>query len=136
MKTAELDVLKAESDDVLANGKVTAPHKASEIANLVARVPGVREVDHRIETLPVSTFDDELRFTIASRIYRDPLFWNYAIQPNPPIHIVVDRGHVTLTGAVNSEVERRAAEMIARSTFAAFGVENKLKLDSEMSSTR
>ena len=163
---SELSVMKAESDDLLANeiakrvrryvfytiyddidgrvhdgvvtltGKVTAPHKASEIADLVAKVYGVREVDNQIDTLPVSTFDDQLRYTIGRRIYRDSLFSNYAIQVNPPIHIVVDRGHVTLTGAVNSEVERRMAEVIARSAFGVFSVTNKLRLDSETSSNR
>ena len=121
---------------VTLTGKVTMPYKASEIGNLVARVPGVREVDNKISTLPVSTFDDQLRVAIASQIYRDPLFWNYAIQVNPPIHVVVENGHVTLTGVVNSEVERRKAEAVARTTFGVFSVDNKLRLDREMRSTR
>jgi len=121
---------------VTLTGKVTMPYKASEIGDLVSRVPGVREVDNRISTLPVSTFDDQLRATIASQIYRDPLFWNYAIQVNPPIHIVVENGHVTLTGVVNSEVERRKAEMVARTTFGVFSVDNQLRLESEIRSTR
>jgi len=121
---------------VTLTGKVTMPYKASAIGDLVARIPGVREVDNRISTLPVSTFDDQLRVTIASQIYRDPLFSNYAIQVNPPIHIVVENGHVTLTGVVNSEVERRKAEMVARTTFGVFSVDNQLRLESEMRSTR
>jgi osmotically-inducible protein OsmY len=121
---------------VTLTGKVTMPHKASDIGDLVARVPGVREVDNKISTLPVSTFDDELRVAIASQIYRDPLFWNYAIQVNPPIHVVVENGHVTLTGVVNSEVERRKAETVARTTSGVFSVDNRLRLDSEMRSTQ
>jgi osmotically-inducible protein OsmY len=121
---------------VTLTGKVTMPYKAKEIGDLVARVPGVREVDNKISTLPVSTFDDRLRVAIASQIYRDPLFWNYAIQVNPPIHVVVENGHVTLTGVVNSEVERRKAETVARTTFGVFSVDNKLRLDSEMRSTQ
>jgi hyperosmotically inducible periplasmic protein len=162
----DIAVMRGESDEILANeiakrvrqyvfytiyddvegsvhdgvvtltGKVTMPSKASEIGDLVARVQGVREVENKISTLPVSTFDDQLRVTIASQIYRDPLFWNYAIQVNPPIHVVVDHGHVTLTGVVNSEVERRKAETIARTTFGAFSVDNKLRLDREMRSTQ
>src|SRR5882672_3930112 len=58
---------------VSLTGKVRMPFVASEIAKLVARVPGVREVDNKIESLPVSMFDDELRIQIATRIYRDPL---------------------------------------------------------------
>jgi hyperosmotically inducible protein len=131
------DVEGSVSDGVVTlTGRVTMPYKASEIGDLVARVQGVREVDNKIATLPVSTFDDQLRVTIASHIYRDPLFWNYAIQVNPPIHVVVENGHVTLTGVVNSEVERRKAETVARTTFGVFSVDNRLRLDSEMRSTQ
>jgi osmotically-inducible protein OsmY len=117
---------------VTLTGKVTAPYKAKAIAALVKRVSGVREVDNKIETLPVSTFDDQLRVAIATSIYRDAMFWNYAIQVNPPIHVIVDHGHVTLTGVVNSEVERRVAEMKARESFGSFSVDNKLMLDRDL----
>ena len=131
------DVAGSVHDGVVTlTGKVTMPHKASDIGNLVAHIPGVREVDNKISTLPVSTFDDQLRVSIARQIYRDPMFWNYAIQVNPPIHVVVEHGHVTLTGVVNSEVERRKAEAVARTTFGVFSVDNQLRLDSEMRSTQ
>jgi osmotically-inducible protein OsmY len=127
------DVEGTVHDGVVSlTGKVRLPFVASEIAKLVARVPGVREVDNRIESLPVSTFDDELRIQIATRIYRDPLFWNYAIQPVPPIHIIVENGHVTLKGVVDSEVERRVAETIARSAFGVFEVNNHLQLERDL----
>jgi hyperosmotically inducible protein len=110
-------------------GKVTMPYKATDIAERVARVPGVREVDNKIQTLPVSAFDDELRARIARQIYGDPMFWNYAIQVNPPIHVIVENGRVTLTGAVGSEVERLKAEMVARTMPGVFNVENQLQLE-------
>ena len=50
------------------------------------------------------------------------------MQVNPPIHIIVNRGHVTLTGVVNSEVERRVAEMSARDAGLAFSVKNELNI--------
>ena len=31
--------------------------------------------------------------------------------PNPPIHIIVERGRVTLTGVVQSEVDRMLARV-------------------------
>ena len=130
------DVQGMVSDGVVTlTGSVTDPFKAKEIADRVARVQGVREVDNKIQPLPTSIFDDELRATIASSIYRDPMLWNYGIQTNPPIHIVVNNGHVTLTGVVNSEVERRVAELAARDTFGAFGVDKKLRVDNEMGAT-
>ena len=125
---------RVENGLVRLTGKVTDPYKAKDIARLVTRVSGVREVDNKIEVLPVSMFDDDLRAQIAASIYRDPLFSSYTTQVNPPIHIVVDRGRVTLTGVVASELERRSAEMKARGAFGAFQVTNKLMLDREMES--
>ena len=52
---------------------------------------------------------------------------------NPPIHIIVERGRVTLTGVVNSNVDR----MLARSLATGFGelsVTNELLTDAEMRS--
>jgi hyperosmotically inducible protein len=116
---------------VTLTGKVTMPYKKKEIEKRVARVDGVTSVDNRIEVLPVSGFDDELRFRIARAIYGNPSFWSYAAMVNPPIHIVVDRGHVTLSGVVNSNVDRMLARSLANS-FGAFSVDNALKTDAEM----
>lgn len=114
---------------VTLKGRVTMPYKAQEIGELASRVHGVQDVLNEIGTLPVSTFDEQLRYVIAAGIYRDPLFWNYAIQVNPPLHIVVEHGRVTLTGVVHSEVERRKAEIIARGAFGVFSVDNQLRTD-------
>jgi hyperosmotically inducible protein len=58
------------------------------------------------------------------------MFREYASRVNPPIHIIVERGRVALTGAERSEVEKRKAEHIARSTFGVFSVENRLQVGS------
>ena len=108
------------------SGRVTMSYKAKELGNIVSRVRGVREVQNDIQTLPVSITDDRLRRSLANQIYRDSVFSTYAFHVNPPIHIVVERGNVTLTGAVATELERVKAEMIARGTFGVFNVENKL----------
>ena len=91
---------------VVLTGKVTMPFKKDDIEKRIARVDGVRSVTDHISVLPVSQFDDELRYRIARSIYNNSNFWNYAIMANPPIHIVVDHGHVTLTGVVQSNVDR------------------------------
>jgi osmotically-inducible protein OsmY len=51
--------------------------------------------------------------------------------PNPPIHIVVERGRVTLTGVVNSEVDRMLARSLAQFS-GALSVTNELKTDAEV----
>ena len=115
---------------VTLTGKVTMPYKVDDLTRRVARVDGVRKVDNQIQVLPVSRFDDELRLRIARAIYGNPSFWHYASMANPPIHIVVDRGRVTLEGTVNSHVERMLAQSLAIG-FGEFSVENRLKTDAE-----
>jgi hyperosmotically inducible periplasmic protein len=116
---------------VTLTGKVTMPYKRTDLENRIAGVNGVRQVINRIEVLPVSTFDDELRHRIARAIYGNPSFWHYAAMANPPIHIVVDRGRVTLTGVVASEVEKMLARSIATG-FGEFSVTNELRTDAEV----
>ncbi|MGQ0733572.1 MAG: BON domain-containing protein [Acidobacteriota bacterium] len=116
---------------VVLTGWVTMPYKAKDIERRVRGVVGVTEVDNRLETLPVSQWDDELRYRIARAIYGNSSFWNYAAMANPPIHIIVNRGHVTLTGVVNSNVERMLARSLATG-FGSFDVKNSLKTDEEV----
>ena len=63
---------------VTLTGRVTMPYKAEAFADLAARVPGVQEVRNQVKTLPVSTFDDQLRYAVARGIYGDELFARYA----------------------------------------------------------
>jgi len=96
------------------------------------KIDGVRQVHDQISVLPVSQFDDQLRHRIARAIYSNPNFWNYAIMADPPVHIVVEHSRVTLTGVVQSEVERMVARSIAGSQFGVMSVVNNLKTDAEV----
>lgn len=116
---------------VVLSGWVTMPFKKQDIERRVATVDGVRSVRNDIKVTPVSQFDDELRFRIARAIYGHSTFWNYAAMANPPIHIVVVRGNVTLTGVVNSNVERVLARSLAVG-FGSFEVRNELRTDAEV----
>jgi hyperosmotically inducible protein len=115
---------------VVLDGWVTMPYKKNDIEKRVKSIAGVDTVDNRIQVLPVSQFDDELRFRIARAIYGNSAFWNYAAMANPPIHIVVNRGRVTLQGVVQSNVERQLARSLATG-FGEFDVKNELKTDAE-----
>ena len=112
---------------IILRGAVTEPFKKTELEKRVARVFGVKGVDNRIEVLPLSPNDQDLRRALFYRIYRDPRFSDRANQVNPPIHIVVSRGVVALTGVVRSAIESRILESIARSTPGVFRVINRLE---------
>jgi hyperosmotically inducible protein len=120
-----------ENGVVTLVGKVTMPFKRNDIERLVGRVAGVARIENRIAVLPVSPFDDELRYAIARAIYGHSAFWPYASMANPPIHILVDRGRVTLTGVVATEVDRLLARSLA-SAFGALSVTSELRTDAEV----
>jgi hyperosmotically inducible protein len=127
------DSISASIDDgrVILTGWVTMPYKRDDLEQRVRRVDGVIAVENGIQVLPVSSFDDELRFRIARAIYGNSSFWHYASLVNPPIHIVVNRGRVTLEGVVNSNVERMLARSLATG-FGEFEVKNLLRTDAEV----
>lgn len=119
-----------ENGAVAITGKVTAPYKKEDLEKRITAIDGVRSVRNDIGVLRVSPYDDGLRYKVARAIYGNPSFWNYAAMANPPIHIIVEGGHVTLAGVVNSNVER----MLARSLATGLGemsVTNALRIDAE-----
>ena len=116
---------------VVLTGRVTMPYKRTDLEKRVARIEGVRTVENKITVLPVSQFDDALLANIARAIYGNSAFWHYAAMANPPIHIVVEGGRVTLTGVVNNDVERMLARSLASSS-GAFSVKSTLKTDAEV----
>ena len=127
------DDLNATVEDgvVTLTGKVTMPYKLNDIEKMVAHIDGVQKVNNQMTVLPVSSFDEELRYWIARSIYGNSSFWTYATMPNPPIHIVVEHQHVTLTGVVASNVERVLARSIALQS-GARSVTDNLLTDAEM----
>ena len=126
-----VDIEIGDNGHVVLTGRVTGNHKPDAIEKRVAALDGVTTVTNAIAVLPASRFDNELRHAIARAIYRHPTFWRYAISANPPIHIVVERGHVTLTGSVDSESDRQLARVLA-GQFDAFSVTNELRLPHEV----
>lgn len=117
---------------VTLTGRVTLPFKRDDLGKIAAKVNGVREVKNDVTVLPASVSDDQLRVAIARAIYGNPALVNYGLGPNPSIHIIVEHSRVTLTGVVNSDIDRRIAKTIVRSDFLTLGVTNKLKTDQDI----
>jgi hyperosmotically inducible protein len=124
----DIDV-ECDAGVITLSGRVTTPFKRQEIGGLVEKLDGVAGVRNRIQVLPDSPVDSQLRQQIARAIYDHPAFWRYASMSRPPIHIVVEHGRVTLIGSVGSESERTLAYTLAQVSTAA-GVTNRLKIDS------
>ena len=111
-------------------GAVSQPFKKDDIERLVRGVPGVTGVSDGIKVLPLSNQDDRLRIQVARAIYRDPVLNRYAMGALPSIHIIVDNGHVTLSGMVSTEMDKQVAGIRASGAGLSFGsVINNLQVE-------
>jgi len=112
------------------NGDVSQPYKKSDIEKIVRNLPGVTDVKDAITVLPLSSHDDRLRMRVARAIYGNANFTRYAIQPLPPIHIIVENGHVRLEGVVATKFDKDLAGVRASAAGLSFGpVVNNLQVE-------
>jgi hyperosmotically inducible protein len=109
-------------------GQVTRPTLKSDAENVVRRIEGVERVINRIEVLPVSPSDDQLRLALFRAIYGHSALNRYALQAVPPIHIIVKNGDVTLEGTVASEADRNIAYIQANGVPGVFSVKINLRV--------
>jgi hyperosmotically inducible protein len=98
--------------------------------SIIARTPGVKGVINEAKVLPTSNFDDSLRLREWRLIYHDSQLGRYATDPSKPIRIVVNNGHVTLYGTVESTMDKNIAGIRAAEVPGVFSVTNKLIVNS------
>jgi osmotically-inducible protein OsmY len=99
---------------------------------IVSTTSGVKEVIDEIDVAPTSINDDRLRIQLARAIYGDTSLRKYAMDPQAPIRIIVEKGHVELAGVVLSDMDRQLAFMRANAVPGTFGVTNHLAVASEL----
>lgn len=114
---------------VVLSGEVLRPTLKSEAEARVKKIEGVEKVVNRIEVLPVSSHDDSIRRATYRAIFGHSAMGRYAIQPVPPIHIIVKRGHVRLVGVVANETDKNIAYIQASGVPGAFSVTNELRVE-------
>jgi hyperosmotically inducible protein len=127
------DNLEFEVDGsrVILQGEVTNPEAKSEAISVVKHVPGVTDVQDNIKVLPLSNDDDRIRRAAYRAIYGDPQLSKYSFRSVQSIHIIVDQGHITLEGSVNSEADKNVAGIRANSVEGAFSSKNNLMVNGE-----
>jgi len=117
------------ADTVVLSGQVVRPTLKSGAGNVMRRVEGITKVINNIEVLPLSGFDDRLRAATYRAIFSQPALDRYALQPIPPIHIIVKNGNVTLIGVVASAMDKNLAGIIANTVPNVFSVKNELTVE-------
>jgi len=109
-------------------GQVVDPTLKSEAGNVVKDIKGVQSVSNDIQVLPLSPYDNQLRFAVYRAVFgRDGLF-RYAMGANPSVHIIVDHGNVTLVGVVGSQMDKTLAGIQANGVAGVFSVTNMLRV--------
>ncbi|MGH9767294.1 MAG: BON domain-containing protein [Blastocatellia bacterium] len=111
-------------------GQVTRPTLKKDSQRRVEKVEGVDRVINQIEVLPLSPNDDRLRRAVFRELFNSnsPLF-RYGQQPVPPIHIIINRGRLTLKGVVANKGDSDLANIKARGVPGLFEVRNELRVE-------
>jgi hyperosmotically inducible protein len=121
--------IQVSDGSVHLSGVVSEPFKKADLDKIVRHVAGATAVQDDIRVLPLSPNDDRLRLRVARSIYGDVTMTKYAIQPLKPIHIIVENGHVTLTGMVATNFDKQIAGTRAASSMSFGPVVNNLQVE-------
>jgi hyperosmotically inducible periplasmic protein len=122
---------KLEGKRVTLSGQVVKAALKDGAEKAVKNIEGIEAVDNKIQVLPLSADDDHTRQLEYAAIYSFPSLYIYAVRAVPPIHIIVDHGHVTLVGIVANEANRDAADVRANMVPGVFSVTNNLRLETK-----
>ena len=119
-----------DGSTVTLSGQVVQPSTRRDAERRVRKLKGVERVVNNIEVLPLSGFDDSIRRATYRALFgwNSPLF-RYGRGVNPSIHIVVNRGHVTLEGVVSNEGDANLARIRALGVPGVFSVTNNLRAE-------
>ena len=142
---------------VVVGGYAYALGLKKDAERAIKRASGVDTVINKIEELPPSQIDEQIRWATYYKIYRDPFLSRYApgggllwghrhayggpfspyggsfpgMEPagDYPIHIIVQNGRVMLLGVVDNESDKTVAGLRAREVPGTFEVENQLVVE-------
>jgi len=122
---------KIDGGVVTLYGQVTRPTTSKDAQRRVAKLPGVSSVVNNIQVLPLSSFDDQIRVRTYRAVFGRGSLYRYALGTNPSIHIVVNRGNVTLEGIVSNRADSQMAYIMANGVPGVFSVTNNLRVQRE-----
>jgi len=146
---------KVEGTKVTLLGYASRPSLSTSAEKEVSRIKGVTEVDNKLEVLPVSPSDDDIRTEAYARIYTNPVLQRYApgggvtrsgfmdeaatimhwgldssmsMQGPHQIHIIVKHGHLVLIGQLANQLEKQSAEAMVNNISGVFSVQNLIQI--------
>jgi hyperosmotically inducible protein len=121
---------KVDGSTVTLFGKVRNAINKSDAEGYVKDIKGVTKVVNNIEVLPLSRFDDTIRYQLVREFSRTGgAFYRYLQGTNPSVRIIVDNGHVSLEGFVANRSDANVANILANGVSGVFSVENNLQIE-------
>ena len=127
------DIIAFEVDGstVILSGKVLNAVNRKSAERRIRKIDGVENVVNNIEILPLSRFDDSIRFRTVRALSRGGNVYRYLQGVNPAMRIIVKHGHVTLEGYVRTKGDSRLAYLLANGVTGTFSVTNNLVVTKE-----
>ena len=122
---------QVNGSEVILTGQVISEHDTTkyDAENDVKHIPGVTSVVNRIEVLPLSGFDNQIRRAEYQTIFSQSDLGRYTLGTIPQVHIIVRNGHVSLEGVVMNKMDKDVAGIVANSVPGVFSVNNNLRID-------
>lgn len=120
--------LSVSNGVVTLEGRVPQDSDTKGLMEEVSKIRGVRAIQNEIRVLPYSPSDEKLQEAVAIDVYAA---LEARGRPTSLVHVVVENARVTLTGVVDDESTRKAAEEAARRTEGVLSVENRLEVAGE-----
>jgi osmotically-inducible protein OsmY len=105
-KVFDLLTYRVEGGTVTLLGQVTKPALKVAAEKAVKQIEGVRGVVDRIDVLPASAADDRLRLAVYVATYGNLDLNQYALRAIAPVHIIAEKGKVTLEGTVDNAMDK------------------------------
>lgn len=127
---------QVNGSEVTLLGSVVNPVNKTDAQTAVKHIEGVETVNNQIRVLPPSNMDDQIRARTAREIFNTAGLSRYSWSAVPAIHIIVDRGHVTLKGVVDNEADKNMAGIAANRVSGVFSVTNDLQVAESQNSKK
>ncbi len=119
---------RVDGTTVTIGGETITVGLKHDAESAVKGIEGVTNVVNKIKELPPFPDDQRIRMAVARKVFSFGSLSRYSWEAAPTIHIIVDAGHVSLEGVVDSQADKDAAGLQANQVPGVFSVQNNLQV--------
>ena len=122
-----------DGDTIILSGKVARARNKKDAEAAIEDIEGVERVVNNIEILPLSSFDNSIRYHLLKTFAACGAgIFRYVQEPNPSVRLIVDGGHVALEGFVATRGDYNLINILANGVGNVFSVKNNLIVKKEL----